>query len=98
MRIAQQYNFTHFKCGDPLSVTSPGPKSVLLREVECPGILAVVLRGGFKCLTTSYDPVLMRALGLQVRHYAKAELRGFIRVSVGMPAHTDALLAALAEL
>lgn len=40
----------------------------------------------------------MHAIGLQVRHYAKAELRGFIRVSVGMPAHTDALLAALAEL
>ena len=46
----------------------------------------------------SYGSVLMRTPGLQVRHYAKAELRGSIRVSVGMPAHTDALLAALAEL
>jgi histidinol-phosphate aminotransferase len=34
----------------------------------------------------------------QVRHYTKAELRGFIRVSVGKPAQTDALLSALAEL
>ena len=36
--------------------------------------------------------------GIMVRHYAKAELAGFIRVSVGKPEHTDALLAALAEL
>ncbi|KAK9833573.1 hypothetical protein WJX81_007437 [Elliptochloris bilobata] len=36
--------------------------------------------------------------GIMVRHYTKPELRGFIRVSVGMLAHTDALLAALAEL
>jgi len=34
----------------------------------------------------------------QVRHYTKAELRGFIRVSVGKPSQTDALLSALAEL
>lgn len=31
----------------------------------------------------------------QVRHYAKAELSGFIRISVGKPHHTDAVLAAL---
>ena len=50
------------------------------------------------CLIGVQGARLMHALGLQVRHYAKAELRGFIRVSVGKPAHTDALLAALAEL
>lgn len=36
--------------------------------------------------------------GIMVRHYAKAELAGFIRVSVGRPEHTDALAAALATL
>jgi histidinol-phosphate aminotransferase len=30
-----------------------------------------------------------------VRHYAKKELSGFIRISVGKPEHTDALIAAL---
>jgi histidinol-phosphate aminotransferase len=30
-----------------------------------------------------------------VRHYAKKELSGFIRISVGKPEHTDALLEAL---
>ena len=34
--------------------------------------------------------------GIMVRHYAKKELAGYIRVSVGKPEHTDALLAALA--
>lgn len=33
--------------------------------------------------------------GIMVRHYAKKELSGFIRVSVGRPEHTDALIAAL---
>lgn len=36
--------------------------------------------------------------GIMVRHYAKAELRGFIRVSVGRPEHTDALVSALRSL
>ena len=31
----------------------------------------------------------------QVRHYAKPELKGYIRISVGKPEHTDAVLAAL---
>ena len=30
-----------------------------------------------------------------VRHYAKKELSGFIRISVGKPEHTDALLKVL---
>jgi histidinol-phosphate aminotransferase len=36
--------------------------------------------------------------GVFVRHYAKKELSGFVRVSVGKPEHTDAVLAALREL
>ncbi|EIE18292.1 histidinol phosphate aminotransferase [Coccomyxa subellipsoidea C-169] len=36
--------------------------------------------------------------GIMVRHYAKAELSGFIRISVGRPEHTDALIAALRTL
>lgn len=39
--------------------------------------------------------VLAAEHGIMVRHYAKAELSGFIRISVGRPEHTDALLAAL---
>ncbi|KAF8072423.1 HISN6B [Scenedesmus sp. PABB004] len=33
--------------------------------------------------------------GIMVRHYAKAELSGYIRISVGKPEHTDALMAAI---
>ena len=36
--------------------------------------------------------------GIMVRHYAKAELSGYIRISVGLPEHTDAIMAALQEL
>lgn len=36
--------------------------------------------------------------GIMVRHYAKKELSGFIRVSVGRPEQTDALMAALQTL
>jgi histidinol-phosphate/aromatic aminotransferase/cobyric acid decarboxylase-like protein len=36
--------------------------------------------------------------GIMVRHYAKKELSGFIRISVGKPEHTDALMAALDSL
>ncbi|CAL8463118.1 g2652 [Coccomyxa elongata] len=42
--------------------------------------------------------VLAAEHGIMVRHYAKAELSGFIRVSVGRPEHTDALMAALHSL
>ena len=42
--------------------------------------------------------VLAAEHGIMVRHYAKAELSGFIRVSVGRPEHTDALMAALRSL
>jgi len=33
--------------------------------------------------------------GIMVRHYAKPELKNFVRISVGKPEHTDALMAAL---
>ena len=36
--------------------------------------------------------------GIMVRHYAKKELSGFVRVSVGKPEHTDALMAVLRRL
>ena len=36
--------------------------------------------------------------GVFVRHYARPELSGYVRVSVGKPEHTDAVLAALREL
>jgi histidinol-phosphate aminotransferase len=40
----------------------------------------------------------MQACRLQVRHYAKKELSGYIRISVGFPEHTDALVAALKQM
>jgi histidinol-phosphate aminotransferase len=36
--------------------------------------------------------------GIMVRHYAKKELSGFIRISVGKPEHTDALVEVLRRL
>ena len=33
-----------------------------------------------------------------VRHYAKKELSGFVRISVGKPEHTDRLIEALRSL
>ncbi|EFJ46061.1 hypothetical protein VOLCADRAFT_109854 [Volvox carteri f. nagariensis] len=36
--------------------------------------------------------------GIMVRHYAKKELSGYIRVSVGRPEHTDKLIEALKQL
>ncbi len=36
--------------------------------------------------------------GIMVRHYAKKELSGYIRVSVGRPEHTDKLIDALKKL
>jgi histidinol-phosphate aminotransferase len=36
--------------------------------------------------------------GIMVRHYAKKELSGFIRISVGKPEHTDALMEVLRRL
>ena len=36
--------------------------------------------------------------GIMVRHYAKKELSGFIRISVGKPEHTDRLIEALRSL
>ncbi len=37
----------------------------------------------------------MNILFLQVRHYAKKELSGYIRISVGKPEHTRAIIDAL---
>lgn len=36
--------------------------------------------------------------GIMVRHYAKAALSGYIRISVGKPEHTDALMQVLKRL
>jgi histidinol-phosphate aminotransferase len=36
--------------------------------------------------------------GIMVRHYATPELSGYVRISVGLPEHTDKLLAALRAL
>jgi histidinol-phosphate aminotransferase len=36
--------------------------------------------------------------GIMVRHYSTKELNNFIRISVGLPEHTDKLLAALATM
>lgn len=36
--------------------------------------------------------------GVMVRHYDKKELRGFIRISVGKPEHTDALIKAFQKI
>ena len=41
---------------------------------------------------------LASAHGIMVRHYAKAELSGFVRISVGRPEHTDAIVAALQQM
>lgn len=40
----------------------------------------------------------LAARGVMVRHYAKKELSGYIRISVGKPEHTVALMTALNEL
>ena len=49
-----------------------------------------------------YDAAKVKAdlakQGIMVRHYDKELLRGFVRVSVGKPEHTDALMAALHSL
>jgi histidinol-phosphate aminotransferase len=31
-------------------------------------------------------------MGVMIRHYDKKELKGYIRISVGKPEHTDALM------
>lgn len=41
---------------------------------------------------------LAKEHGIMVRHYAKKELSGYIRISVGKPEHTERLMRALAEL
>lgn len=42
--------------------------------------------------------ILAHRYGIMVRHYAKRELSGFIRISAGKPEHTDSLLAALKQI
>lgn len=34
-------------------------------------------------------------MGVMIRHYDKKELKGYVRVSVGKPEHTDALMKCL---
>ena len=41
---------------------------------------------------------LAEKYGIMVRHYSTKALNGYIRISVGLPEHTEKLLAALAEL
>ena len=41
---------------------------------------------------------LAKEHGIMVRHYAKKELSGFVRISVGKPEHTDRLIEALRRL
>lgn len=41
---------------------------------------------------------LAKEHGVMIRHYAKKELSGFIRISVGKPEQTDALMAAIKKL
>lgn len=41
---------------------------------------------------------LAQEYGVMVRHYSTKELNGFIRISVGLPEHTDILLKALNDL
>lgn len=41
---------------------------------------------------------LAQRYGIMVRHYAKKELSGYVRVSVGKPEHTDLLMKALREM
>lgn len=36
--------------------------------------------------------------GIMIRHYDKKELKGYVRISVGKPEHTDALMDALHRL
>jgi histidinol-phosphate aminotransferase len=41
---------------------------------------------------------LARDHGIMVRHYSTKELNGYVRISVGLPEHTDKVLAALRQL
>lgn len=41
---------------------------------------------------------LAKEYGIMVRHYAKKELAGYIRISAGKPEQTDALLKALRDI
>lgn len=34
-------------------------------------------------------------MGVMIRHYDKKELKGYVRISVGMPEHTDILMDCL---
>lgn len=37
-------------------------------------------------------------MGVMIRHYNNKELKGYVRVSVGKPEHTDALMDCLNRL
>ena len=37
-------------------------------------------------------------MGVMIRHYNNKELRGYVRVSVGKPEHTDVLMECLGRL
>jgi histidinol-phosphate aminotransferase len=47
---------------------------------------------------SSLKDTLAQEYGIMVRHYKKELLDGFVRISVGKPEHTDALIAALKQI
>jgi histidinol-phosphate aminotransferase len=54
-------------------------------------------------VTDGHDAAVLRTTlaekyGIMIRHYATKELNGFVRISVGLPEHTEKLLMALQEL
>jgi len=51
--------------------------------------------GGYDAAKVKAD---LAAQGIMVRHYDKELLRGYVRISVGKPEQTDALMAALHSL
>ncbi|CAA6653915.1 unnamed protein product [Spirodela intermedia] len=49
-------------------------------------------------VTSGKDAKNLAQMGVMIRHYNNKELRGYVRVSVGKPEHTDALMECLKRL
>lgn len=73
---------------DQISFLEPYPS-------ESNFILCKVLKGRS---AAALRDCLAQKYGIMVRHYATKELDGFIRISVGLPEHTDKILLALKQL